>query len=86
MEWDELNFKEKLESQHTFPGKYLFKFIVPMKSQDDLVKILPEGELSFRESSGNKYVSVTLSARLETSDDVLEVYKKTKKIEGVIAL
>ena len=86
MEWDELTFREKLESQHEFPGKYLFKFIVPQGAQDQLLDLLPEGKVSFRESSGNKYISVTLDAKIETSQEVLDVYKRAKQVEGVIAL
>lgn len=86
MSWDIEAFKEKLETEHKFPGKYYFKFIVPINKENEVMEILPQGELSKRLSKNNNYVSISLKAMLESSADVIGVYEKAYAIDGIIAL
>jgi len=86
MSWSVDSFRTKLENEYTFPVVYIFKFIVPLDKKNQLVEILPVGELSFRQSSKNSYVSATLKTKVASSDAVIEVYKKAYKIEGILAL
>ena len=86
MSWDVESFREKVELEHTFPGNYLFKFIVPYDKKEEVLKVLPDGDISFRESSNGNYVSITAKSKLETSQGVLDVYIAANKIEGCIAL
>lgn len=86
MSWDEQAFKEKLEGTHTFPGPYTFKFIVKSEKQEMVEKLIDGAEVTLKPSSGNKYVSVTLSCEMQTGDAVIAVYKQAKEIEGLIAL
>ncbi|MEP1094904.1 MAG: DUF493 domain-containing protein [Cyclobacteriaceae bacterium] len=86
MNFKENEFKEKLEGAHSFPGGYTFKFIVKSEDQKKVEELVDEAEIKIKTSSGNKYVSVTLEAKVKSSDEVIAVYKKAKKIEGLIAL
>ncbi|WP_258100274.1 DUF493 domain-containing protein [Marinoscillum pacificum] len=86
MSWDIESFRQKLEDQHEFPGTYKFKFIVPHEKRDEIVEVLPLGDIKYRDSSNKKYVSVTAEAEMETSQAVLDVYIEANKIEGCIAL
>jgi hypothetical protein len=86
MSWNIESFQEKLESEHTFPGIYMFKFIVPIDKKEEVLAILPDGDLSFKPSSKNTYVSITLKAKMEKSSEVLNIYTKAYKIEGILAL
>lgn len=86
MTWNIESFQSKLESEHDFPGMYMFKFIVPSQKKEEVLEVLPEGDLSFKPSSKNTYVSITLKAQMQTSDEVLFVYKEAHKIEGIVAL
>ena len=86
MSWDIASFKQKLESEHDFPGTYIFKFIVPAGQKDTVLSILPEGELSLRHSANQKYVSLTLRAQMPSSDGIVEVYQRAYVIEGIVAL
>lgn len=86
MSWDVESFREKLEDQHSFPGEYIFKFIVPISGKQEILAILPKGGISFKESSGGKYVSITAKSDLRTSQEVLDVYIKANHVEGCIAL
>jgi len=60
MSWSVEAFKEKLENEYSYPVVYIFKFIVPLEKKSELESILPDGEKSFRQSSKNKYTSLTL--------------------------
>ena len=86
MSWDRVSFKEKIEKEHTFPGIYVFKFIVPKSKRDEVLSFLPEGEIAFRNSSKNAYVSITLKVHVEKSNDILSVYEKAYAVDGIVAL
>lgn len=86
MSWDIEAFRERIEAQHEFPGDYSFKFIVPQGKKEDVLSILPESELSFKESSNGKYVSVTSVARMDNSQAVLDVYLRAYRIPGCMSL
>lgn len=86
MSWDKEAFREKLESQHVFPGDYNFKFIVPKQKREEILSLLPDFQISFKESSNGKYISITAVAKLENSQEVLDFYTKAHQIEGCIAL
>lgn len=86
MAWNEIAFKEKLENEHTFPGQYIFKFIVPVDKEEDVRSLLPEGNISTKKSSNNNYVSITLKALVQNGDEVIRVYKSVTPIPGLIAL
>ena len=83
---EEQEFKEKLEGAHNFPEVYTFKFIVKLELQEEVKNLVVGADISLKQSSGNKYVSVTLRAEMKTSIEVIEIYRKAKKIEGLIAL
>ncbi|MEQ6168477.1 MULTISPECIES: DUF493 family protein [unclassified Ekhidna] len=86
MSWDEKAFLEKLEGAHQFPDKYTFKFIVKPEHQAKVEALLPQADVKLKPSSGNKYVSITLSQKMNSSQEVVEVYKQAHAIEGIIAL
>jgi len=79
-------FQGLLDDQNTWPSEYLFKFIVPRSSQPLLEAIFGESPIKVRASSKGKYVSVTASIMMESSDAVIEVYRKAGKIPGVVSL
>ncbi|MFY0687982.1 MAG: DUF493 family protein [Cyclobacteriaceae bacterium] len=86
MSWDSKSFREKLEAEHTFPGPYVFKFIVPLAKESEVTDLLPKGSLSARHSANKKYVSITLKTRLSSADEVVGVYEKAYLVEGIISL
>ncbi|MEQ8714456.1 MAG: DUF493 family protein [Cyclobacteriaceae bacterium] len=86
MSWNRVSFKEKLESQHTFPGKYMFKFIVPIAAEQQVLGLFDGAEVSSKQSKTKKYVSITATVDISASEEVLAVYDKAYKIEGIISL
>lgn len=84
--FSENDFKEKLEGTHKFPTLYMFKFIVPESKTAEVKALFPGNEIALKPSSKGTYVSVTARAMMPSSDSVIAVYTKAKKIEGIIAL
>ncbi|MCG8474672.1 MAG: DUF493 domain-containing protein [Cytophagales bacterium] len=81
-------FKEKLEAQHKFPGKYKFKFIVAQEKKAELLSSILPGRARWQEkpSRNGKYLSMTAEVKMKSSEEVVAVYVQAKKIEGIISL
>lgn len=84
--FDRENFKEKLEESGQFPMLYMFKFIVPKGKETEIEAFFPKNEVKLKPSSGGKYVSTTIQAMMENSDQIIDIYEKVATIEGVISL
>ncbi len=81
---DEL--RKKLESIHSWPSVYMFKFIVPAEKEGDVLSLFPRNETSSKSSKNGRYVSVTAEVMIGSTDQVIEVYEKAYQIEALIAL
>jgi hypothetical protein len=79
-------FKEKLDQQHKWPDIYVFKFVVPIGRADEFNSEFPGEPFHEKTSKAGNYVSYTLRKQLHSSDEVVEMYLKARKIEGLIAL
>ena len=86
MSWDTKDFQEKLDDQHTFPGLYIFKFIVPSDSIKQVENLWKNGEIIKKPSSKGKYTSVTIKAQVDNSNEIVDIYQRASNIEGCIAL
>ena len=86
MNRDTEQFKKKLEANHDFPCSYMFKFIVPIRKKEVLLNLLPKVAIKTRRSTSNKFVSITLSMEIESSDKVIDIYKQVYQVEGLIAM
>lgn len=80
------DFRDLLDDQNEWPTDYVFKFIVPSTGLEDVKQALGAEEVTTRESSRGRYVSVTARMQMESSDEVVEIYKSVRGIEGVISL
>jgi len=82
-------YDQLLESQ-AWPGVYLFKFIVKSESQhlNKLKKIFNNLDPNFSEksSSKNTYISLSIKVKMNTPENVIQIYKKAGGLEGIIAL
>ncbi|BDD02670.1 DUF493 family protein [Aureibacter tunicatorum] len=81
-----VEFKKKLEEQHSFPGDYVFKFIVANDKVGEVENLLPNASWSKRPSKNGKYVSMTTKHKASSSEIVIDTYINAKKIEGIISL
>ncbi|ARA95105.1 DUF493 domain-containing protein [Rhodothermaceae bacterium RA] len=82
--WD--RFQSLLDDQIDWPSPYLFKFIVPRAEVDALRALFGEEQMQMRHSRKGNYVSVTARMIMQSSDDVIAVYKAAARVEGVISL
>lgn len=80
------SFKEKLDSTHSFPTLYVFKFIVKPEQVEQIEKLFPKHEIVQKPSSGGKYISTTIKIMAVSSDEIIGHYKEAAKIEGIISL
>ena len=79
-------FKALLDEQVSWPDFYDFKFITKTDSLHQLEGNLKDCNLSKRESKNGKYTSITARKFMTSSDEVVAVYQRINKIEGVITL
>ena len=83
-------FSDQLSQSQSWPGIYLFKFIV--KSESDtlskLKSIFLEKDAMFNEkkSAKKKFTSLSVKVNLNSPEDVIEIYKTCSKLKGIIAL
>lgn len=83
------NLKNKLEDQFDWPQPYLFKFIIPSDNKKlALVEALfgADAQVSTRQSRSNKFISISAKEVMISPDEVITVYKKAGKIEGIMSL
>ena len=82
--------KKRLDECHSWPTKYLFKFIVEntQEKRNELKSFFDSKALSLKEriSSNSKYVSFTITVKVPSADNVIKIYKSVSKIEGIISL
>ena len=80
------SFKKSLDEEYNFPANYNFKFIVATESKNKVIDLLPEAKCSEKKSRNGKYTSVTLTSVMKNSSEILYIYEKASKIDGVISL
>lgn len=79
-------FQELLDDQNAWPAEYVFKFIVPAESLDDVRQVFGQVPLQERPSRRGRYTSVTAKMIMHSSDEVIAIYTAVGKIDGVMAL
>jgi putative lipoic acid-binding regulatory protein len=81
--------KKLLNETHEWPHDYTFKFIfrdgsgIRKRIEEEIPDIK---EVDIRSSRNNKWKSMHFKYRVKNADQVLEIYDKIQKIEGVMAL
>lgn len=79
-------FKDLLDDQNDWPEYYTFKFVIKTELKAQLVDALSDQKVTEKLSKNGKYTSVTSRLYANNADDIIEVYAKVKKIDGVLAL
>lgn len=82
--------KDSLNATTVFPTDYLYKFIVQGNQEkvNEVVRIFKDTNAKFTQtpSKTGKYISVSISVRLSSANEVIGYYKKASSIEGIISL
>ena len=80
-------FKQKLIETTSFPGVYMFKFIIESQNRNiALVENLfaAEADIHTKESENGRYISITANQVVLSVDEVIEIYQKAADIKGII--
>lgn len=77
--------KEQLELQE-WPNVYMFKFITVKEKVSEIKPLFKDGEISTKESSKGKYVSVSVKMMMFSADHIIERYRSVSHLKGVISL
>jgi hypothetical protein len=82
---------DRLNEVHSFPGPYTFKVIGTNSDEflESVVRVVnetlgdgTEPDVSTRESSGGKHLSVTVSVEVSDAESVLEVYAGFRELDA----
>ncbi|HMF15316.1 MAG TPA: DUF493 domain-containing protein [Gemmataceae bacterium] len=86
---------ELLERTHEFPGRFIFKVIGRVENgfaarvvaavRDELDRDVDPPH-SMREAVGGRHVAVTLEPDVETAAQVLAVYRRVRRLAGVVMM
>lgn len=80
------SLKARLDEGHVWPGVYTFKFIMKNELLPQFVAILEGHRYTTRLSAAGRHVAVTAELFMESSDEVIALYRRAAGFEGVIAL
>ena len=75
-----------LDETVKFPSEYLFKFIVPLEEIHQILFIMQGMEIEQKASSSGKYISVSGKMVMNTSEEIILVYKRASVRKGLISL
>lgn len=83
--------KARLQDTSLWPSEYLYKFIVPTKS--DQVKVIEDifdnmgAVITTKKSKKGTYISISVNVQMKNPTAVIDKYKEVgDKVEGVISL
>jgi hypothetical protein len=80
------SLKTRLDECHVWPGVYTFKFIMKAELAEPFSAIFAGHRFTTRPSAAGRHVAITAELFLESSDEVIAVYRRAATFPGVIAL
>ena len=83
------HFRKLLSEHHDWPCKYLFKFVVPNEQESKVRELFLDNvtaEFSVRASKNGRFVSVSITADIESPERVIEIHTQASVIEGLLSL
>lgn len=83
------DLRKKLDETQSYPSVYMFKFIMDATNRKiALVENLfsENAEIYTKESDKGKYISITITEVMMSTDEIIGIYGKAAEIEGVILL
>ena len=80
------SLKLRLDEEHRWPGVYTFKFIMKAELLAGFAVILEGHNYTTRHSAEGRHVAITAELFMESSDEVIALYRKAAEFAGVISL
>jgi len=81
-----IEFKELLDKEYTWPADYLFKFIVNKENKQELLALFGSHKVIEKPSSKGKYISISARVLMHNANEVMDMYEKASNIKTVISL
>lgn len=81
--------KNKLNETQSYPTVYMFKFIMDAEHRKiALVESLfgENAEIYTKESDKGKYISITITEVMMSTEEIIDIYIKASEIKGVMLL
>lgn len=76
----------RLDEQLKYPSLFLFKFIAPLEKAQELIGIFEAKPFTTKSSRNGNYISVTAELEMQSSEEIIGIYRAAARIEGVILL
>ena len=80
------SFREQLDQEYDWPAEYLFKFIVPVVQESELLRLFEGFPVSTKYSKNKNYISLTSKVLINSSEEVIKIYQDAYLIKGIISL
>lgn len=80
------SFRNQLDREYTWPADYLFKFIVPIEQESEILKIFEGFPISTKYSKNKNYVSITATVLINSSEEIIKIYEDAYVVKGIISL
>jgi len=80
------SLQAKLDQQHVWPGIYTFKFIMRTERVEEFASILAGHRYTTRASAEGRHTAITAELFMESSAEVIALYRRAAAFQGVIAL
>ncbi|HWY12808.1 MAG TPA: DUF493 family protein [Bacteroidia bacterium] len=83
------DLRKKLDETQSYPSVYMFKFIMDASNRKiALVENLfsENAEIYTKESDKGKYISITITEVMMSTEEIIGIYSKAAEIEGVMLL
>ena len=83
-------FHQQLLESNTWPGVYVFKFIIPSSDSNKATLLAlfenEKVEVNVRASSKGKYTSISIAGKFGSPDIIIQKHKRASKITNIIQL
>jgi hypothetical protein len=80
------SLQARLDEFHEWPCRFMFKFITPQGKTAELTALFAGRPFTTRPSKNGRYVSITAELEMQSSEEVIALYREAGKIEGIISL
>jgi hypothetical protein len=79
-------FKELLDQTYTWPDYYTFKFIVKIQYREELMNHFVQAKCEEKLSQNGSYSSLSIRLLIQSSSEVIEIYRKVSTIPTLMSL
>ncbi|MCB0348978.1 MAG: DUF493 family protein [Bdellovibrionales bacterium] len=80
------NFLNLLQTEHTWPGVYEFRFVIPASSFSSLRDVFSKELYDIKPSAKGNYMRFSCRMHLSSAEEVIAKYEEVRHIEGLISL